>query len=355
MSRAFRILLLGSALTAMVSLSTVPALAAGAGVSRAFAPASGYEVALAAASPATAAAGSAGQQSKGASPTAQAPKPQKRLVIPKAAQGAYDMSLTLPSYGLSGCMVCHSDPNLVRIKAGKLVSYYIDQKAVEHSAHARVACTGCHRDFSFTAPHTASADWRAAAKNSCQNCHKAEWDAYSKSVHGAGTLPGAKPSTLPKPLCGDCHGGHYIAKASTDPAAAAKLHASAQQICGDCHKDYWANYDDYYHGAAYRKGAPDAPACWDCHTAHSVLPSSDRSSATNVENLTSTCGKCHKNVSSTYTQYAQIIHKKDRVLAANPVYAVIRQTSETISGMLTGLVQALQSAFAPQAAKAATR
>ena len=351
MRRTSRIVILGSVVAAVLWLSAMPAFAA--------------DPTPSAATPSSqpqSASNMGGAPPAGSTPSTTNPNAQPYGAKPldsksrKAGIAGYDLSLTLPSYGVSGCMVCHGDPNLVRVKAGKLVSYYMDQKQIDHSAHARVPCTGCHQDFTFTAPHVTSADWRASAKGSCKSCHQREWADLAASVHGPGVRPGQKAvSGKSKPLCGDCHGGHNIPLASKDPAAAAALHASAQKMCGTCHSDYWANYDDYYHGAAYKRGALDAPACWQCHTAHSVLPSSDRNSATNKEALSDTCGKCHKNVSSTYTQYAQIIHKKDRVLAANPVYAAIRQTGETISGALTGLVHAIQSAFTPQAAKAATR
>ncbi len=271
----------------------------------------------------------------------------------------YNMSLTLPTYGKSGCMVCHGDPNLVRIKNGKIVSYYMDQTRIDHSAHAKVACTGCHPDYASNATtsavHQVQGDWQATAKSSCKTCHPREWDTYASSVHGpTPTTPGQKKPTGPKPSCGDCHGGHYIGSASTDPAAKAALHASAQSMCGDCHKDYWTNYDDYYHGAAYRKGAADAPACWQCHGAHDVLPTKDPNSHTNPNKLAETCSKCHQGASDSYTQYATIIHRKDKVLEANPVYAAIRQTGETIQGALEDLVNQIRSVFGTQQAKAET-
>lgn len=269
----------------------------------------------------------------------------------------YDMSLTLPTYGKSGCMVCHGDPNLVRIKNGKIVSYYMNQTLIDHSAHSKVACTGCHPDYasnaSTSAVHQVKGDWRATAKSSCKGCHPQEWKAYQASAHGP-TQPGQKAPSYPKPECGDCHGGHYIGLASKDPVAKAKLHASSQQICGRCHPAWWLNYDDYYHGAAYKKGAADAPACWQCHGAHDVLPTKDPNSHTNPNNLGETCGQCHQGTSDSYTQYATIIHKKDTVLAANPVYSVIRQTGETITNALQSLVRQIQSVFGTQQAKAAT-
>ena len=287
---------------------------------------------------------------------AAASSPATRSATGTGTVGAsgYDMSLTLPSYGKSGCMVCHGDPNLVRIKNGKIVSYYMSQKAIDHSAHAKVACTACHSDFAFTLPHKPNGNWQETAKSSCRSCHPREWDAWVASVHGPTTTPGKKYTGPPKPSCGDCHGGHYIGDYDKDPAAKAALHASAGKICGDCHQDYWKNYDDYYHGAAYRKGAQDAPACWDCHGAHAVLPSSNPDSPTNKDNLPKTCSKCHQGTSETYTQYATIIHKKDSLLAANPVYAVVKQTTTTIGDAFASFVQQLRAAFSPQPAKAAS-
>ena len=275
--------------------------------------------------------------------------------VGSAFAAGYDMSLTLPTYGKSGCMVCHGDPNLVRIKGGKIVSLYLDQKALDHGAHAKIMCTACHTDFGYAIPHNASADWQSVAKSACQTCHKKEWTDLANSVHGSGAVPGTRKTKAPKPLCGDCHGSHFIPVASKDPVAKARLHASASAICGRCHPDYWKNYDDYYHGAAYRKGANDAPACWDCHGAHGVLPSTDRSSPTNKDNLVATCGKCHQGASVAYTQYATLIHRKDQVLAANPVYAALRQTGVTIGDAVSGFFGQLRTMFEAQQARAQTR
>jgi hypothetical protein len=249
------------------------------------------------------------------------------------AQG-YDMSLTLPTYGKSGCMVCHGDSNLVRMQGGRLVSFYISDKALAGSAHAKVLCTGCHIDFAYKAPHDSRRDWRTIAKTSCKNCHKTEWEAYSKSVHGPTAQPGASNKAAApdkKPLCGDCHDGHTT-KSFKDPAYKATYHARAADICGRCHKDYWANYADYYHGSAYRKGAPDAPACWDCHGSHEMEPSSVRTSSVYKDNLVETCSKCHKGVGEQYTEYATVIHRKQAAFDANPVYAWVRDASGAFGG-----------------------
>lgn len=256
----------------------------------------------------------------------------------------YDLDFTLPTAGKSGCMVCHGDPNLVRLKGTATVSYFVDEKVMKGSAHADVPCTGCHVDFAFSSPHRQT-DWKQSAKLSCKNCHQAEFEEYGKSVHSMTVLPGEKPDprASEKPLCGDCHGAHAIERLTdvtstiaVDEGAVgrAKLHARGYQVCGKCHQDYWANYDDYYHGSAYRQGAQDAPACWQCHGAHEIHKSADKLSATNEANLVDTCGKCHKNIdnSERYVSYAGLVHRHRQELAANPVYSFLRQVSKAMTG-----------------------
>ena len=273
-----------------------------------------------------------------------------------SAQG-YDMSLTLPTYGKSGCMVCHGDPNLVRIKGGRLVSFYISPEALKGTAHANVLCTACHTDFAYTLPHNAGANWRAVAKSACQNCHKPEAEEFSRSIHGPGqsVSPTSSAAGYARPLCGDCHPGHYIPLASKDPAAAAQIHASSKQMCGNCHPAFWLDYDDYYHGAAYKQGAADAPACWQCHGTHDIQPTKDRRSQVNPNNLVTTCGKCHKGASEGYTAYAVVIHRKSDALSSNPLYAVIQQTGKAIAGAFGGVFGSIRTVFTPQSAKAQTR
>jgi 5-methylcytosine-specific restriction endonuclease McrA len=256
-----------------------------------------------------------------------------------ATTATYDLSFTLPTAGKSGCMVCHGDPNLVRIQAGKAVSMWIDSAVLANSVHANIQCTGCHLDFAYSAPHAQSGNdaWRDVAKAACKNCHEDAFAAYSKGVHSpaptpAGTKAVATSSGVTRlPLCGDCHGSHDIQKLKDNPAGQEALHARGKQVCGECHQDYWDNYDDYYHGAAYKRGAPDAPACWQCHGAHDILPSSDRASAVNPDNLVETCGQCHHNdPNETYTSYSQFIHTRSEQVAANPLMAFWRRVIRVV-------------------------
>lgn len=262
-----------------------------------------------------------------------------------AATGTYDLSFTLPTAGKSGCMVCHGDRNLVRIREGQTVSMWVSTSMLESSAHATIQCTGCHLDFAYSAPHknTKTEDWRNIAKLACKNCHKEAFTAFSRGVHTMSPKPGQKAEQAktaegkPLPLCGDCHGSHDIRKLKDDPAGQEALHARGKEVCGDCHKDYWDNYADYYHGAAYRRGAGDAPACWQCHGAHDILVSTDRKSRVNEANLVETCGACHTNEpNEAYTSYAGLIHRRSEVWLANPVVAFLQRAFAVVRSWFGG-------------------
>lgn len=258
-------------------------------------------------------------------------------------RGQYDLSWTLPTAGKSGCLVCHGDPDLVKVKNGKVVSLSVDYDELQNSAHKNVQCTGCHIDFAYKVPHenAKGEEWRAIAKSSCKNCHQTQYAAYTAGAHSPARPPGVKltgssAKGKPIPLCGDCHDSHSIPSSGTPEAAA--LHSTGMTRCGQCHETEAESYNDYYHGAAYQNGAPDAPACWDCHDTHTVLPSPDRKSPTNEDNLVATCSgdlaagmTCHVNEPNEgFVAYSELIHSKQEVKDENPVYARIRQAQETV-------------------------
>lgn len=266
----------------------------------------------------------------------------------RAATGTYDLDFTLPTVGKSGCLVCHEDRNLVRVKDGETRSMYVDVNMLKTSAHASVPCTKCHLDFAFKAPHKNAADdrsWRLIAKMSCQGsqCHSNKFTEVNEGAHtnavkfkkdGTPIAPKDKPDGKKVPLCGDCHGGHEIRVLKDNPAGRAALQGQGIKMCGECHPEESATYNDYYHGAAYRKGAPDAPACWDCHGAHKMMASDQRFSPTNPVNLPETCGACHKDANEEYTQYAKFVHGRSLVLAENPAWSFMAEVRQRIQGAI---------------------
>lgn len=265
----------------------------------------------------------------------------------KAATATYNLDWTIGTTGKSGCLVCHGDKNLYTVVNGQRVSLYVNTLVLETSAHAKLLCTDCHVDFAYKTPHPTAAqgdEWRLIAKSSCKNCHRADYLDWAKSSHSTAGTPGATTTVgavnssapgKPRPLCGDCHGGHDI-PTKTDTTAQAVIHSSGYEMCGQCHVLAASSYDDYYHGAAYRRGAQDAPACWQCHNTHLILPSSNRDSWTYSDKLPATCGQCHKSVneSATFIQYAQLVHRKDATLANNPIVAIANSAKQAIGNAL---------------------
>ncbi|MBU4556232.1 MAG: cytochrome c3 family protein [Actinobacteria bacterium] len=258
--------------------------------------------------------------------------------LPVVAQAQdYDLNFTLPTAGKSGCMVCHADKNLGRVKGSTWVSYWVDPTPLDAGPHASIMCAGCHVDFAYKAPHNIEqTEWARTAKLSCKNCHQEQWKAYSQGVHSIATQPGETidKNAPEKPLCGDCHGGHDIMALTENPQGKAKLRSEGEQICGRCHKDFSESYADYYHGAAYQEGATDAPACWQCHGWHDILPSSDRRAKVHESNLQETCAQCHSMTNETYISYSGLIHKRQQAYEENVVYSFIMTTKASIQEFL---------------------
>ena len=265
----------------------------------------------------------------------------------EATVAPYELDFTLPSESRSGCMVCHGDPALVRVREGAIESFYINEVAIAASTHVDQQCVGCHVDFTYKSPH-AKEDWSLTAKSACRNCHEDQSRAFGEGVHRP-TVPTApaeeskEESVGPKPLCGDCHGSHDI-RALTEEGGEdwedgkAAIHDNGWQVCGRCHEEYWDNYDDYYHGAAYKRGAEDAPSCWDCHGWHDILPSDDRGSRVNEAHLAETCGQagCHEGVDENYTEYAVFIHGREDVTGENPLFKFFRAIGNALGRLFGG-------------------
>lgn len=297
------------------------------------------------------------------SPGPAAAEEATRSVAPTATSGAkrsrpatrtYDLSFTLPTYGKSGCLVCHGDDRLVKVGLETTSSIYVDREALNASAHtADTPCTGCHLDFAYTSPHVQTApgqDWRSAAKSACKNCHTEAFSPYANGAHSPAGKPGVTQAQLvaarraagkPEqvPLCGDCHGGHSI-PASTNVEAQRAFRRSGMAMCGSerCHAERARSYDDYYHGAAYRRGALDAPACWDCHGYHEVLPADERESLVHPSRLAQTCGQegCHSRgeITDEFLAYAALIHNQRALKSANIVNATVQRIRSGIGSVL---------------------
>lgn len=263
--------------------------------------------------------------------------------IPEPKQPTQGTELNVFSIGQagrSGCLTCHGDQNLVKLKDGKRVSYFVNMAVLRSSVHQNLDCLNCHVGFGYEPGKEHPQDWKRIAGLACKNCHLAEYEPYRQSVHGRLSLSGDPKGGA---SCADCHGSHDIESQKTQEGLLS-IRASSEQLCGksECHADAYESYNDYYHGRAYKAGAPDAPTCWDCHGTHKVLPGNDDSSAVSMakitenskNNLAKTCEKCHPDSSNTFAEYGKLIHGSTEVRKQNIAMYYLYKVVDTVKGIL---------------------
>lgn len=110
--------------------------------------------------------------------------------------------------------------------------------------------------------------------------------------------PGQTKTNQKLPVCEDCHTAHNIARVDKD-----KFMQEVSSQCGDCHKDVAATYFQTYHGKAYQLGYLKAAKCSDCHGAHDILKPSNPDSHLSRNKVIETCKKCHPGSNRKFTGY----------------------------------------------------
>jgi hypothetical protein len=233
----------------------------------------------------------------------------------------------LPKQNRWGCLACHSNKKLTKIKGDREISLFVDADTIGDSVHKNIACIDCHTNFSYEDhPAESPKDFRKVAGQACMKCHPFQAYQYRNSVHGELALQnklGVIDDKEAEPaLCSSCHGSHDIQSPRFEPYRS-EFRASSQQVCGTCHADRFASYNDHYHGAAYKRGAKDAAACWDCHGEHRVLKGKDPGSTVAAGNLRATCGKCHDNPGEGFIGYAPLIHNRSVAYDNNPIIRLL--------------------------------
>ncbi|HEX9130557.1 MAG TPA: cytochrome b/b6 domain-containing protein [Gemmatimonadaceae bacterium] len=198
------------------------------------------------------------------------------------------------------CGRCHAQKFVVAeagLTTAPAVSY---QDSVHGRAAARgsmnvAVCTDCH-DAHAVLPGNdpQSGIFKFNVGRTCGKCHAAIAVQYRNGVHGQALARGNWNS----PVCTDCHGIHAIARVSDTVRG-------PRASCAHCHESVQltqefavpvervGTYRASYHGLARRMGSKTAADCASCHDAHNIIPSSDRWSPVNRNNLAVTCGKCH--------------------------------------------------------------
>ena len=232
----------------------------------------------------------------------------------------------------SGCTSCHDQGKKLAASAHAAVSCgscHEKHEEVPHPAGVpKPACSRCHAEVAAQharsvhgqaikkgnpmapdcgvchgAAHdvkrTSTAEFRKGIPDLCGGCHSDVAAQFSASVHGKAVAEGVAAA----PVCTTCHGEHSILAPSNQASSVNPGHI--RETCGQCHAnvqlsrrfglpaDRVLSFDASYHGLAARAGSQLVANCASCHGFHSILPSSDPKSSTNVKNLPATCGRCH--------------------------------------------------------------
>ena len=206
------------------------------------------------------------------------------------------------------CLECHGEDETLSLeRGGKTVSLYVKADILKSSAHAKIACVGCHVGFDpEETPHKAE-----IKPVNCGVCHEAIQAQHMKSLHGQAIARGDPLA----PRCKSCHGAHDVlpVKDRRSPVAPLKV----PFLCGKCHEEgttvqrqrvihqdhILENFSESIHGdALLKKGLVVAPNCASCHTAHSILKHTDPGSSIARQNIAATCTKCHAEI--------ELVHRK---------------------------------------------
>ncbi|MDQ8154556.1 MAG: cytochrome c3 family protein [Gemmatimonadota bacterium] len=183
------------------------------------------------------------------------------------------------------CLTCHSDSTLTKDGPNKKpISLFMDEKVLNGSTHAKLACVSCHVGFNpEDVPHKAE-----ITPVNCARCHS---KATFKHQFHPELLRNVGQGRLPKTLCQSCHGAHNVQ--STKSAGAPFSKARLTQDCGQCHKKAAEHFPSSAHGQALAKGVKGAPNCLTCHKSNVALVSGSGDSLTVKRNQNKLCFGCH--------------------------------------------------------------
>ncbi len=202
------------------------------------------------------------------------------------------------------CTECHLKK--VETKRGfefiRLFEDSIHGKSLEKSGLiCSATCVSCHDSHDVKSVSSKDSPvFRMNIPYLCDKCHRGILQDFLEGVHGKSFLKG----NIDVPVCTDCHGEHDIYPA--DKPKSKIYHTKVPEVCGKCHANeilarkygfsvfQVLTYQRSYHGIATKYGDLRTANCASCHDYHNIRRSSDPKSPTYPDNLSKTCGKCHK-------------------------------------------------------------
>jgi cytochrome b subunit of formate dehydrogenase len=196
------------------------------------------------------------------------------------------------------CSTCHAE------QAGQHAAS-VHGQALKAGNAAAPTCGVCHGG-AHEIKNTKASEFHKGVPDTCGMCHTEIAQQFHASVHGQAVAKGITAA----PVCTNCHGEHSILSPKS-PASTVNA-AHVRDTCEQCHgnvqlarrfglpEDRIISFDASFHGLASRSGSQSVANCASCHGFHSILPSSDPKSSTNVKNLPATCGRCHPGAGSRF-------------------------------------------------------
>jgi len=203
---------------------------------------------------------------------------------------------------LDTCGRCHGNEDTIKrggIKIGNVVSLFRDSihgKALTKSGlTVAPTCTDCHGAHEILKKSDpASRVYRSTVPVTCGKCHEGIARDYWTSIHGEQVKKGSPLAAV----CSSCHTAHDIVRADVEGWKVTVI-----KECGTCHEESIKTYRDTFHGQVTALGYSRVASCADCHGSHTIVPKADAKSKVNPANLVTTCGKCHKGATASFTQY----------------------------------------------------
>ncbi len=207
------------------------------------------------------------------------------------------------------CLSCHSDPLLTKpVAGGGEIPLYVDEKALNSSAHRFIDCTTCHPLDPDQHPADTPLTKQSLAEK-CGTCHQYQYKLHLESIHGQQLVQG-NPDVA---TCVDCHSRernpHSVIRVLEHDAPTYKKNIA--QTCAKCHgneelmnnygivEKVYESYMRSFHGKAMQLGTYeisqlDKATCTNCHGSHNIKSLSNPDSpVAGMEHLANTCEQCH--------------------------------------------------------------
>jgi len=198
------------------------------------------------------------------------------------------------------CLRCHTKDKVKTLEDGEEMSLTVHREDYSGSAHAEVACIGCHvaignRKHPSKKTNISISnqrDYSLELNQSCRECHEENYTQYEHSIHASLIRQGSEQA----PLCTDCHSAHAVETMDV-------YQPETGFPCKKCHESVYNSYTVSVHGEARLKGNVirdthiQSPICSDCHQSHDV------NALAIGDTLRTTCISCHENIVLLHSQW----------------------------------------------------